>query len=202
MKTLVISPSTLSTPKLVTALLVSTLALSACNKADNSEPPAEPETAAKTTSAQEVPVMTPTEPAVTPVEDNTVTNDTEAAMPANDEQLNDPSSQVAPPTADPDVAIIGTQISNVDYKNDNGQTLKVVYETSVSGELNATTTLPSGKKVKLTATAGQGNNPTYTSADGSIDLVSHAGGGSVDLIQNSQPMSFNAVSAEAEVIPQ
>jgi len=202
MKTLVISPSTLSTPKLVTALLVSTLALSACNKADNSEPTAEPETAATSTSAQEVPVVTPPKPAVTPVEDNAVTNDTEAAMPANDEQLNDPSSQVAPPTADPDVAIIGTQISNVDYKNDNGQTLKVVYETSVSGELNATTTLPSGKKVKLTATAGQGNNPTYTSADGSIDLVSHAGGGSVDLIQNSQPMSFNAVSAEAEVIPQ
>lgn len=202
MKKPALSTMMIPASKLLAALVVSTLALSACNKADNSEPTAEPETPVTTTSTQEVPVVTPTGPAVTPVEDIAVSNDPEATLPANDPQPNDSSGQVTPPTADPDVAIIGTQISTVDYKNDKGETLKVVYETSVSGELNANTTLPSGKKVTLTATAGQGNNPTYSSADGSIDLVSHAGGGSVDLIQNGQPMSFNAVSAEAEVIPQ
>ena len=52
----------------------------------------------------------------------------------------------------------------------------------------------------LSAPEGQGNNPTYRSSDGSIELVSHAGGGTIDLVQNNKITSFDAVSAEAEVI--
>lgn len=191
------------TATLFTTVLITALALSGCDKAEQPAPPAETDTPVTTVPPQEVPVVVPTEPTATPTADKAiVSNETEAATPMSGERVDDSGNQVAPPGADPDVAIIGTQLSNVDYKNDSGQSLKVIYETSVSGELNAITTLPSGKKVTLTATAGQGNNPTYTSADGSIDLVSHAGGGSIDLIQNGQPTSFKAVSAEAEVIPQ
>ncbi|WP_227429739.1 hypothetical protein [Psychrobacter sp. I-STPA6b] len=94
------------------------------------------------------------------------------------------------------------QITDVDYRSESGETLKVTFQTSAIDELQANVTLPSGKKILLTAPEGQGNNPTYRSTDGSIELVSHGGGGSVDLVQNGKVVNFNAISAEAEVVVQ
>ncbi|MEC9443430.1 MAG: hypothetical protein VX408_00010, partial [Pseudomonadota bacterium] len=78
--------------------------------------------------------------------------------------------------------------------------LSVVFETSAAGLLNAIVTRPNQPKMTLSAPEGQGNNPTYRSADGNVQLVSHAGGGTIDLIQNNTVTSFDAVSAEAEVV--
>lgn len=103
-------------------------------------------------------------------------------------------------TPNPEQAIKGAQITDVRYKSAAGDTLSVVFETSASGLLNAIVTLPNQPKITLSAPEGQGNNPTYRSADGSIQLVSHAGGGTIDLIQNNKVTSFDAVSADAEVV--
>lgn len=103
-------------------------------------------------------------------------------------------------TPSPEQAIKGAQITDVRYKSAAGDTLSVVFETSASGLLNAIVILPNQPKMTLSAPEGQGNNPTYRSADGSIQLVSHAGGGTIDLIQNNKVKSFDAVSAEAEVV--
>ncbi|MFK3990065.1 hypothetical protein ACI2JM_07070 [Psychrobacter sp. NPDC064578] len=100
----------------------------------------------------------------------------------------------------PEQAIKGAQITDVRYKNAAGESLSVVFETSAAGVLNAIISLPNKPKMTLNAPEGQGNNPTYQSSDGSIELVSHAGGGTIDLVQNNKITSFDAVSAEAEVI--
>ena len=100
----------------------------------------------------------------------------------------------------PEQAIKGAQISDVRYKNAAGESLSVIFETSAAGVLNAIISLPNKPKMTLSAPEGQGNNPTYRSGDGSIQLVSHAGGGTIDLVQNNKITSFDAVSAEAEVI--
>ncbi|MGX8219342.1 hypothetical protein ACWS81_00930 [Psychrobacter celer] len=109
-----------------------------------------------------------------------------------------PSNTATSPN--PEQAIKGAQITDVRYKSEAGDTLSVVFETSASGLLNAIVTLPNQSKMTLSAPEGQGNNPTYRSSDGSIQLVSHAGGGTIDLIQNNKVTSFDAVSAEAEVV--
>lgn len=111
-----------------------------------------------------------------------------------------PSNTATSPN--PEQAIKGAQITDVRYKSEAGDTLSVVFETSASGLLNAIVTLPNQSKMTLSAPEGQGNNPTYRSSDGSIQLVSHAGGGTIDLIQNNKVTSFDAVSAEAEVVPE
>lgn len=103
-------------------------------------------------------------------------------------------------TPNPEQAIKGAQITDVRYKSAAGDTLSVVFETSASGLLNAIVTRPNQPKLTLSAPEGQGNNPTYRSADGSTQLVSHAGGGTIDLIQNNTVTSFDALSADAEVI--
>ena len=100
----------------------------------------------------------------------------------------------------PEQAIKGAQITDVRYKNAAGESLSVIFETSAAGVLNAIISLPNKPKMTLSAPEGQGNNPTYRSGDGSIQLVSHAGGGTIDLVQNNKITSFDAVSAEAEVI--
>lgn len=102
--------------------------------------------------------------------------------------------------ASPEAAIQGTQISAVEYVASNGQRLKVVFETAKTGTLHAKVTLPDGRIANLTAPADQGNNPTYRSADGNIELVSHAGGSVIDLIVNGTLSSFEVVSVEAEVV--
>ena len=103
-------------------------------------------------------------------------------------------------TPSPEQAIKGAQITDVRYKSAAGDTLSVVFETSASGLLNAIVTRPNQPKLTLSAPEGQGNNPTYRSSDGSVQLVSHAGGGTIDLIQNNTVTSFDALSADAEVI--
>ena len=103
-------------------------------------------------------------------------------------------------TPNPEQAIKGAQITDVRYKNAAGESLSVVFETSAAGVLNAIVSLPNKPKMTLSAPEGQGNNPTYRTTDGSIQLVSHAGGGTIDLVQNNKITSFDAVSAEAEVI--
>ncbi len=103
-------------------------------------------------------------------------------------------------TSSPEQAIKGAQITDVRYISAAGESLSVTFETSAAGVLNAIVTLPNQPKMTLSAPEGQGNNPTYRSSDSSIQLVSHAGGGTIDLIQNNTVTSFDAVSAEAEVV--
>ena len=100
----------------------------------------------------------------------------------------------------PEQAIKGAQITDVRYKSAAGDSLSVTFETSAAGVLNAIITRSGQPKITLSAPEGQGNNPTYRSADGRIQLVSHAGGSAIDLIQNDQATSFDAISADAEVI--
>lgn len=193
-----------------TVCTLSSMLVIGCQKADDtqdtkvtdSNPPATTQSAAV---PKEVPVVESSSPSDAPSTPEPGKNDTEVEVVDADTLIaNDTAAQptTPPPGPDPEVAIIGTQISNVDYKNSAGGVLKVIYETAPKGELKATVTLPSGKKVTLNAPAAQGNNPTYRSADGNIELVSHEGGGAVDLLENGKPVSFNAVNAEAEVIPQ
>jgi hypothetical protein len=102
----------------------------------------------------------------------------------------------------PEQAVKGTQITDVEYRSASGESLSVVFETSATGVLNAIVTLPNRPKLTLSAPEGQGNNPTYRSKDGSIELVSHGGGSSIDLIENGNITSYEATSAEAEVVTQ
>ena len=104
------------------------------------------------------------------------------------------------PVPNPEQAIKGAQITDVKYRSASGESLSVVFETSAAGMLNAIITLPNKPKMTLSAPEGQGNNPTYRSSDGNVQLVSHAGGGTVDFIQNNKITSFDAISADAEVI--
>ena len=118
----------------------------------------------------------------------------------NDLGATDSAADNTGPAPNPEQAIKGAQITDVRYKNAAGESLSVVFETSAAGVLNAIVSLPNKPKMTLSAPEGQGNNPTYRSSDGSIELVSHAGGGTIDLVQNNKITSFDAVSAEAEVI--
>ena len=112
----------------------------------------------------------------------------------------DTSANNAAIAPNPEQAIKGAQITDVNYRSASGETLFVIFETSEKGVLNAIITLPNKPKMTLSAPEGQGNNPTYRSNDGSIQLVSHGGGSSIDLIQNNKTTSFEAISVEAEVI--
>ena len=103
-------------------------------------------------------------------------------------------------TVDPQQALKGTQITDVQYRSDSGSMMSVVFETSATGVLNAIVTLPNKPKMTLSAPEGQGNNPTYRSKDGSIELVSHGGGGSIDLMQDNKVTKYQAISADAEVV--
>lgn len=111
-----------------------------------------------------------------------------------------PNSDVTTPS--PEQTIKGTQVTDVKYRNAAGDTLSVVFETSATGVLNAIVTLPNQPTMTLSAPEGQGNNPTYRSKDGSIELISHGGGSSIDLMKNDKIISFEAISADAEVVTQ
>ncbi|PKH80476.1 hypothetical protein CXF60_10690 [Psychrobacter sp. 4Bb] len=190
------------------AIFFSLLLLTACQK--DPEPEATDTTTAET-STQTTPVTTNIN--VDAAEDsnvddaqNVAQNDTDSKRDMSLTELNKDLSDTTSTANDsaekpnPEQAIKGAQITDVRYKSAAGESLSVVFETSAAGMLNAIITRPNQPKMTLSAPEGQGNNPTYQSADGSIQLVSHAGGGTIDLIRNNKVTSFDAVSAEAEVI--
>jgi len=188
------------------AIFFSLLLLTACQK--DPEPEATDTTTAET-STQTTPVTTNIN--VDAAEDSNVDDaknvaqtDSERDMSLTelDKDLNDTmlTANDSAEKPNPEQAIKGAQITDVRYKSAAGESLSVVFETSAAGMLNAIITRPNQPKMTLSAPEGQGNNPTYQSADGSIQLVSHAGGGTIDLIRNNKVTSFDAVSAEAEVI--
>ncbi|WP_201570558.1 hypothetical protein [Psychrobacter nivimaris] len=188
------------------AIFLSLLLLTACQK--DPEPEATDTTTAET-STQTTPVTTNInvdEAENSNVDDakNVAQTDSERDMSLTelDKDLNDTmlTANDSAEKPNPEQAIKGAQITDVRYKSAAGESLSVVFETSAAGMLNAIITRPNQPKMTLSAPEGQGNNPTYQSADGSIQLVSHAGGGTIDLIRNNKVTSFDAVSAEAEVI--
>ena len=188
------------------AIFFSLLLLTACQK--DPEPEATDTTTAET-STQTTPVTTNInvdEAKDSNADDaqNVAQTDSERDMSLTelDKNLSDTTSTAndSAEKPNPEQAIKGAQITDVRYKSAAGESLSVVFETSAAGMLNAIITRPNQPKMTLSAPEGQGNNPTYQSADGSIQLVSHAGGGTIDLIRNNKVTSFDAVSAEAEVI--
>lgn len=185
-------------------LSVASLSLSACQK----QPDAEPQVK---TEAQSQPVTT----SISAKEAQEIARKHQEAEAAaqkereiNLQVLENNAEQVEvtanhePDALNPEQAIKGTQITDVKYKSANGENLSVVFETSATGVLNAIVTLPNKPQMILSAPEGQGNNPTYRSKDGKFELISHGGGSSIDLLQNGQLTSYNATSAEAEVITQ
>ncbi len=186
------------------AILFSVLILTACQKTPEPEAANEPQAE---TNVQTMPVNDSNDTG-TPIENsqNSVDSaiDSENYVSLNELENDIEKVEVGPDTAaatpNPEQAIKGAQITDVIYKSAAGETLTVVFETSAAGVLNAIVTLPNKPKMTLSAPEGQGNNPTYRSTDGNIQLVSHGGGSNIDLIQNNKVTSFDAVSAEAEVI--
>ena len=187
----------------VSAIFLSLSLLSACQKTP--EPETLNETAPEATT-QTTPVTSninaPTNtddintstPAANTEQDVSLT-ELEDSLGTTDSSINDPA-----PAPNPEQAIKGAQITDVKYRSAAGESLSVIFETSAAGMLNAIVTLPNKPKMTLSAPEGQGNNPTYRSSDGSMQLVSHAGGGTIDFIQNNKMISFDAISADAEVI--
>ncbi|WP_198331836.1 hypothetical protein [Psychrobacter aquimaris] len=189
--------------QVVTAIFLSISLLSACQKTpepetDNERPP---EVALQSTPVTSN-INTPTvaDEAGNTAETTSPEPDVSLTELENDLGATDSAANNTAPAPNPEQAIKGAQITDVRYKNAAGESLSVVFETSAAGVLNAIVTLPNKPKMTLSAPEGQGNNPTYRSTDGSIQLVSHAGGGSIDFIKNNKVTSFDAVSAEAEVI--
>ena len=190
--------------KAISITLLGLSLLSACQKTPESE--TAEETAADTitqttpvSSNINAPKVAETKPSATDsaatLEQDTSSNESENELSAADTSTN--SAAIMP---NPEQAIKGAQITDVNYRSASGETLFVIFETSEKGVLNAIVTLPNKPKMTLSAPEGQGNNPTYRSNDGSIQLVSHGGGSSIDLIQNNKTTSFEAISVEAEVI--
>lgn len=190
--------------KAISITLLGLSLLSACQKTPESE--TAEETAADTTTQTtpissniNAPKVAETKPSATDstatLEQDTSSNESENELSAADTSTN--SAAIMP---NPEQAIKGAQITDVNYRSASGETLFAIFETSEKGVLNAIVTLPNKPKMTLSAPEGQGNNPTYRSSDGSIQLVSHGGGSSIDLIQNNKITSFEAISVEAEVI--
>ena len=190
--------------KAISITLLGLSLLSACQKTPESE--TAEETAADTitqttpvSSNINAPKVAETKPSATDsaatLEQDTSSNESENELSAADISTSSASIML-----NPEQAIKGAQITDVNYRSASGETLFVIFETSEKGVLNAIVTLPNKPKMTLSAPEGQGNNPTYRSNDGSIQLVSHGGGSSIDLIQNNKTTSFEAISVEAEVI--
>ena len=190
--------------KAISITLLGLSLLSACQKTPESETAEEiaADTTTQTTpisSNINAPKVAETKPSATDsaatLEQDTSSNESENELSAAD--ISTSSAAIMP---NPEQAIKGAQITDVNYRSASGETLFVIFETSEKGVLNAIVTLPNKPKMTLSAPEGQGNNPTYRSSDSSIQLVSHGGGSSIDLIQNNKTTSFEAISVEAEVI--
>lgn len=197
------SPKSKRYYQMVAAIFLTMALLSACQK--NPEP--ETEEATTEVAVQTTPVTSninapviideeasAPETTASPEQDISLT-ELENDLGATDTSVNNPA-----PAPNPEQAIKGAQITDVKYRSAAGESLSVIFETSAAGMLNAIVTLPNKPKMTLSAPEGQGNNPTYRSSDGNIQLVSHAGGSTIDFIQNNNMTSFDAISADAEVI--
>lgn len=182
----------------VSAIFLSLSLLSACQKAP------EPETAneaAPEATTQTTPVTSNINAPIVADEEANITEQEISATELENSLSTTDNSIINPaPAPNPEQTIKGAQITDVKYRSAAGESLSVIFETSAAGMLNAIVTLPNKPKITLSAPEGQGNNPTYRSSDGSMQLVSHAGGGTVDFIQNNKMTSFDAISADAEVI--
>ena len=187
----------------ISAIFLSLSLLSACQKTPEPETDNEipPEVALQSTPVTSN-INTPdvADEAGNTAETTSPEQDVSLTQLENNLGATDSAANNTAPVPNPEQAIKGAQVTDVRYKNAAGESLSVVFETSAAGVLNALVTLPNKPKMTLSAPEGQGNNPTYRSTDGSIQLVSHAGGGSIDFIKNNKVTSFDAVSAEAEVI--
>ena len=188
--------------KAISVALLSLLLLSACQKTP--EPETVNENSADTTT-QTTPVSSNINAPKVADEDtakSAVNTEADMSLSELENELGaaDTSGNSAAIAPNPEQAIKGAQITDVNYRSASGETLFVIFETSEKGVLNAIVTLPGKPKMTLSAPEGQGNNPTYRSNDGNIQLVSHGGGSSIDLIQNNKTTSFEAISVEAEVI--
>ncbi|MGP4714131.1 MULTISPECIES: hypothetical protein [unclassified Psychrobacter] len=176
-------------------VLAISLTLSACQKEPEPETPIEVETQSMPATA-DMTTKQPTQNVEEPeVDEREINLDALDDIDELDQEAD--LQDVAP---NPEQAVKGTQITDVKYRSDAGDTLSVIFETSASGVLNAIVTLPNRPKMTLSAPEGQGNNPTYRSNDGSVELISHGGGSSIDVIQNGKVTNYNATSAEAEVV--
>lgn len=184
-------------PTPIFAIALSLFLLSACQK--KTETTAEPETAASVATSASTEAIAADQDTQNS-EINSASEQTDAEPPKADAEAataeNDETAVENPPS------LAGAQVTDVRYKSEDGTTISVVFETSRDGLLNAIVSVPNQPKLTLTAPEGQGNNPTYHSADGSIELVSHEGGSSIDLIENGDITNFTAISADAAVITQ
>ena len=131
----------------------------------------------KTDSTQPSQIKEPTE-----TENSASNEDTESAAKKN-----------MPPASE-------IQVTDVEYQDSEGRSIHVTFQTSATATLQASLRLPSGKRILLTAPTGQGNNPTYRSTDGSIELVTHGGGSSMDLFYENQRAEFDAVKTDSEIL--
>ncbi|GAA0310109.1 hypothetical protein [Psychrobacter aestuarii] len=116
-----------------------------------------------------------------------------------------PAEAEAPPdvsAATPTESLAGAQITDMRYQSPTGADIGVTFITSASGVLSARLTMPNQPAMTLDAPEGQGNNPTYRSADGRVQLVSHGGGSSIDVIVDNSVTSYDAVSADAKIVTQ
>lgn len=189
----------------VIALILSSLVLSACQKEPEPEPvvTTEGQTTAVTTSIDDQ--QKADELAKQQADDLATQHEREIDLSALEEQgavIDSDNANTEALAVNPEQAVKGTQITDVTYRSATGENLSVVFETSATGVLNAIVTLPNKPKMTLSAPEGQGNNPTYRSQDGNIELISHGGGSSMDLMRNGKLTSYEATSAEAEVVTQ
>ncbi|HJH09391.1 MAG TPA: hypothetical protein K8V12_05975 [Psychrobacter pasteurii] len=118
---------------------------------------------------------------------------TETENSASNEDTESTTTKNTPPASE-------IQVTDVEYQDSEGRSIHVTFQTSATATLQASLRLPSGKRILLTAPTGQGNNPTYRSTDGSIELVTHGGGSSMDLFYENQRAEFDAVKTDSEIL--
>lgn len=204
MKTHIAQPSTFKCyPRLLPALVLSLsilVTLSACQKEPEPEAIVATPVDVQTTEVNSENKAT----AVAVIEDTSVEADREINLTEIENNVGAAAVTADTETtaASPEQNIKGTQVTDVKYQSATGASMSVIFETSATGVLNAIVTLPNKPKMTLSAPEGQGNNPTYRSTDGSIELISHGGGSTIDLMQNNKVTSYEATSAEAEVVTQ
>lgn len=204
-------------PKLMLSglLLGGLLGLTACQQPSDNQDKANSEAAEATNSAQmsdptaldkdsnEAQPVEGMEEEVLEVE--TDSNETDSTQPSQikepTETENSASNEDTESAAKKDMPPASEiQVTDVEYQDSEGRSIHVTFQTSATATLQASLRLPSGKRILLTAPTGQGNNPTYRSTDGSIELVTHGGGSSMDLFYENQRAEFDAVKTDSEIL--